>query len=287
MLGRRGPAQAAFTSAELRELGRLDGVDLASTRPTSSSTRSRSEWLAEEGTFTARKNVELLREFAARPPRADAARRIELRFLRSPVAIRGDRRVEAVDVAPQRDRARRRRHAAARGRSTTTSRRSSAGSSCARSATARCRCPTCRSTSATSCCPNERGRVLDARTASRFPASTRSAGSSAARPGSSARTSATPRRRSRCLAEDLRRRAAAPPSPRASDRRAARRAQAGRRHGRRLARDRRAGARPRARRASARGSSSRRATSCSQRLASGIFCRRGDMPRLRAWSLRS
>ena len=29
MLGRRGPAQAAFTSAELRELGRLDGVDAA------------------------------------------------------------------------------------------------------------------------------------------------------------------------------------------------------------------------------------------------------------------
>ena len=28
VLGRRGPAQAAFTSAELRELGRLDGVDM-------------------------------------------------------------------------------------------------------------------------------------------------------------------------------------------------------------------------------------------------------------------
>src|SRR5919106_5134581 len=28
VLGRRGPAQAAFTSAELRELGRLDGVDV-------------------------------------------------------------------------------------------------------------------------------------------------------------------------------------------------------------------------------------------------------------------
>ena len=28
VLGRRGPAQAAFTSAELRELGRLDGVAL-------------------------------------------------------------------------------------------------------------------------------------------------------------------------------------------------------------------------------------------------------------------
>jgi ferredoxin/flavodoxin---NADP+ reductase len=42
--------------------------------------------------------VELLREFAARPPRRDARRRIELRFLRSPVEIRGNGRVEAIDV---------------------------------------------------------------------------------------------------------------------------------------------------------------------------------------------
>jgi ferredoxin--NADP+ reductase len=55
-------------------------------------------WLADEGTFTARKNVQLLREFAAASPAAGASRRIELRFLRSPVAIRGRKRVEAVDV---------------------------------------------------------------------------------------------------------------------------------------------------------------------------------------------
>jgi ferredoxin--NADP+ reductase len=55
-------------------------------------------WLAEEGTFTARRNVKLLREFAARPPQAGAGRRIELRVLRSPVEIRGTERVEAVDV---------------------------------------------------------------------------------------------------------------------------------------------------------------------------------------------
>jgi ferredoxin--NADP+ reductase len=56
------------------------------------------EWLADEGTFTARKNVELLREFAARSERPDAARRIDLRFLTSPAEIRGNGRVEAVDV---------------------------------------------------------------------------------------------------------------------------------------------------------------------------------------------
>jgi len=96
VLGRRGPAQAAFTSAELRELGHLPGVD---TRVDDFELDASSRrWLAEQGTFTARKNVELLREFAARPARPDARRRIELRFLRSPVEIRGTGRVEAVDV---------------------------------------------------------------------------------------------------------------------------------------------------------------------------------------------
>jgi ferredoxin--NADP+ reductase len=85
VLGRRGPAQAAFTSAELRELGNLEGVDLR-VEPFELDPLS-SRWLADEGTFTARKNVQLLREFAARPPRIDAPRRIELRFLVSPVEI--------------------------------------------------------------------------------------------------------------------------------------------------------------------------------------------------------
>jgi ferredoxin--NADP+ reductase len=98
VLGRRGPAQAAFTSAELRELGRLDGVELRVDPADVELDPISREWLAAEGTFTARKNVELLREFAARPAPAGARRRIELRFLRSPVEIRGPGRVEAVDV---------------------------------------------------------------------------------------------------------------------------------------------------------------------------------------------
>ncbi|MEY2443379.1 MAG: ferredoxin/flavodoxin---NADP+ reductase [bacterium] len=99
VLGRRGPAQAAFTSAELRELGHLDGVELAVDQfeldPVSQ------EWLANDGTFTARTNVALLHEFATRGATDGAAgqRRIALRFLVSPVAIRGSAgAVEAVDV---------------------------------------------------------------------------------------------------------------------------------------------------------------------------------------------
>jgi ferredoxin--NADP+ reductase len=98
VLGRRGPAQAAFTSAELRELGRLDGVDVRVDPAEVELDPVSRAWLDEEGTFTARKNVELLREFAARAPRLDAPRRIVLRFLRSPVELRGRGRVEALDV---------------------------------------------------------------------------------------------------------------------------------------------------------------------------------------------
>ena len=99
VLGRRGPAQAAFTSAELRELGHLDGVDLRVDSADVELDAVSREWLAEEGTFTARKNVELLRDFAARPALTDARRRIELRFLCSPVEIRGTANVESIDVS--------------------------------------------------------------------------------------------------------------------------------------------------------------------------------------------
>jgi ferredoxin--NADP+ reductase len=98
VLGRRGPAQVAFTSAELRELGHLEDVDLVVDPAEVELDSLSSRWLAEEGTFTARRNVTLLREFAARPPRADARRRIVLRFLRSPLEIRGDGAVAAIDV---------------------------------------------------------------------------------------------------------------------------------------------------------------------------------------------
>jgi ferredoxin--NADP+ reductase len=98
VLGRRGPAQAAFTNAELRELGRMEGVNVA-VRPDEAELDAVSEaWLHAEGTFTARRNVEVLQGFAAQPPRPGAPREIELRFLRSPVAVLGTDRAEGVEV---------------------------------------------------------------------------------------------------------------------------------------------------------------------------------------------
>src|SRR5919202_1578603 len=54
VLGRRGPAQAAFTSAELRELGRMDGVDLRVDPEEVELDPLSARWLAEDGTFTSR-----------------------------------------------------------------------------------------------------------------------------------------------------------------------------------------------------------------------------------------
>ena len=96
VLGRRGPAQAAFTSAELRELGNLPGVELQ-VGDVTLDPESRA-WLADEGTFTARKNVQLLEQFSSRPRQESAARRIVLRFLVSPVEILGGDRVEAIKI---------------------------------------------------------------------------------------------------------------------------------------------------------------------------------------------
>ena len=90
LLGRRGPAQAAFTNPELRELAELRraGVEVATEDMELDDASAR--WLEEHGDITSRKNVEMLREFAAAGPRPDATHRIVLRFLRSPLEIVGE-----------------------------------------------------------------------------------------------------------------------------------------------------------------------------------------------------
>jgi ferredoxin--NADP+ reductase len=96
MLGRRGPAQASFTNPELKELGELAGADVV-VDPADLQLDPASEAALAEERSTARRNVELLREYAARRP-VRKPRTLRLRFLVSPVAILGDGRVEAVEV---------------------------------------------------------------------------------------------------------------------------------------------------------------------------------------------
>jgi ferredoxin--NADP+ reductase len=87
VLGRRGPVQAAFTTPELRELGELGGVDVeVDPRDLDLDPESAA---ALEGNQTATRNLERLRDFAAREPRS-GHRRIVLRFLTSPVEVLSD-----------------------------------------------------------------------------------------------------------------------------------------------------------------------------------------------------
>jgi ferredoxin--NADP+ reductase len=100
MLGRRGPAQASFTPPELQELGELAGADVV-VDPADLELDAASEKALEEDRERARRNVELLREFAAREP-SGKAKTLRLRFLVSPVAILGEERVEAVEIVHNR-----------------------------------------------------------------------------------------------------------------------------------------------------------------------------------------
>ena len=101
VLGRRGAAQAAFTNPELRELGDLKRADVVVAPNQVALDPLSAAWLEREGEPTSKRNVELLTEYAARPP-GGRSHRVVLRFLRSPVAILGEGRVEAVRVSVNR-----------------------------------------------------------------------------------------------------------------------------------------------------------------------------------------
>ena len=96
MLGRRGPVQAAFTPPELQELGELAGADVI-VDPRDLELDPASADALEHDRERARRNLDLLREFASREPEG-LPRRIVLRFLVSPVEIVGNGRVEGVEL---------------------------------------------------------------------------------------------------------------------------------------------------------------------------------------------
>jgi ferredoxin/flavodoxin---NADP+ reductase len=98
VLGRRGPAQAAFTNPELRELGEMKDADVdVDPAEVEVDDLSREFLASDEADITTRKNVEIFTEFSQRQPEGKR-RRIVLRFLRSPVEIQGDGKVERLIV---------------------------------------------------------------------------------------------------------------------------------------------------------------------------------------------
>jgi ferredoxin--NADP+ reductase len=85
VVGRRGPAQAAFTNPELLELGELSDADIVVDKDELERALSVHDEGAEQDQ-TARRNVEILREYAQRTPTA-GRKRVVLRFLLSPVEL--------------------------------------------------------------------------------------------------------------------------------------------------------------------------------------------------------
>ena len=99
IVGRRGPAQAAFTNPELLELGELSDADIVVNETELERALAIHDADAEEN-ITSRRNVEILRSYAERPP-TGRAKRIVLRFLLSPISLIPDKhgRLGGVELA--------------------------------------------------------------------------------------------------------------------------------------------------------------------------------------------
>jgi ferredoxin/flavodoxin---NADP+ reductase len=98
VLGRRGPAQAAFTNPEVRELGEMANADIDIDAAEMELDELSREWLeSDDADPTNRRNVEIFTDFSQREPEGKP-QKIALRFLRSPVEIQGDGRVERIVV---------------------------------------------------------------------------------------------------------------------------------------------------------------------------------------------
>ncbi|ABW13440.1 Ferredoxin--NADP(+) reductase [Parafrankia sp. EAN1pec] len=93
VVGRRGAAQAAFTTAELKELPEFteSGVDVD---PAEVAEQEGEEALSR----LVKRNLAVMRGYAQNPVPA-GARRVALRFQRTPLEIRGDGRVEEIVFA--------------------------------------------------------------------------------------------------------------------------------------------------------------------------------------------
>jgi ferredoxin--NADP+ reductase len=85
VVGRRGPAQAAFTNPELRELADLADADILVDPDELDAALAIVDPNADL-TPTAQRNVEILRAYASTPP-SDRSKRIVLRFLLSPTSL--------------------------------------------------------------------------------------------------------------------------------------------------------------------------------------------------------
>jgi ferredoxin--NADP+ reductase len=89
MVGRRGPVQAAFTSPEAKELGEMADADVIVLPEEVALDPLSKQQLAKSHDKGVERNVEILQAYSRLKP-AGKARQLTLRFLASPVELRGD-----------------------------------------------------------------------------------------------------------------------------------------------------------------------------------------------------
>jgi ferredoxin--NADP+ reductase len=89
VLGRRGIAQAKFTNPEIKELSELDGADVFTLPEEMELDGLSQEFLESSQDRTLSKKVNLLQSFAEHKP-TGKPRKLVLRFLVSPVELKGD-----------------------------------------------------------------------------------------------------------------------------------------------------------------------------------------------------
>ena len=89
VLGRRGPAQAAFTNPEVRELGELAGADVTALPEEVEPDELTRQALERAPDRATQKKIEIIKEYAHRAP-TGKPKRLVMRFLVSPVALRDD-----------------------------------------------------------------------------------------------------------------------------------------------------------------------------------------------------
>ena len=97
ILGRRGPAQAAFTNKEIKELGELPGVDVIIDPAALELDPASKAYVEAAEDKSLERNLAILQGYAEREP-TGAPTRIHLHFAVSPVEIVGDARVEALVI---------------------------------------------------------------------------------------------------------------------------------------------------------------------------------------------
>lgn len=96
VVGRRGPAQAAFTNPELLALTQMPGIDVMLSEGSVGAVEAAVSQ-GGEGAFRTSLKLRLLQQISSNRPNP-GRKRIVLRFLASPAALVGDKRVESIEL---------------------------------------------------------------------------------------------------------------------------------------------------------------------------------------------